>query len=187
MNGRIVFLLEEPSMKEFLERLLPRFFPGLLFQCVPHEGKSDLDKSIKRKLLAWREPNVRFVIVRDNDNANCIQVKQQILQWCREAGREDTLVRLVCQELEGWYLGDLAALELAYPGNRINTERNRSKYRNPDEWQKPSVEVGRMIDEFQKFDGARRIAPILSEENNTSHSFGVFLQGVRRLARQMGY
>lgn len=72
MNGCIVFLLEEPSMKALLEGMLPRLFPGLNFQCVSHEGKSDLDKSIPRKLRAWREPGVRFIIVRDNDNANCI-------------------------------------------------------------------------------------------------------------------
>ncbi|XEQ91738.1 hypothetical protein SCACP_05460 [Sporomusa carbonis] len=44
MKGRIVFLLEELSMKELLEGLLPRLFPGLVFQCVPHEGKTDLDR-----------------------------------------------------------------------------------------------------------------------------------------------
>jgi len=63
MKGRIVFLLEELSMKELLEGLLPRLFPGLVFQCVPHEGKTDLDRSIATKLRAWREPGVRFIIV----------------------------------------------------------------------------------------------------------------------------
>ncbi len=43
---RIVFLLEESSMGDLLEVLLPRLFPGLYFQCVPHEGKQDLEKSI---------------------------------------------------------------------------------------------------------------------------------------------
>ena len=54
---RIVFLLEEFSMEGFLEVLLPRFFPDLSFQCVPHEGKQDLEKSIPRKLRAWRDPD----------------------------------------------------------------------------------------------------------------------------------
>ena len=44
--NRIVFLLEEDSMRTLLEGVLPRLFPGLLFQCVPHEGKQDLEKSI---------------------------------------------------------------------------------------------------------------------------------------------
>lgn len=54
--SKIVFLLEEYSMKVFLEALLPRHFPGLNVQCVSHEGKKDLEKSIPRKLRAWREP-----------------------------------------------------------------------------------------------------------------------------------
>ena len=44
--GRMVFLLEEQSMKELLDGLLPRLFPGLNFLCVPHEGKKDLERSI---------------------------------------------------------------------------------------------------------------------------------------------
>lgn len=75
MSGRVIFLLEEPSMKAFLLEFLPRLVPGWRheehFLLVPHEGKSDLDKSIPRKVKAWREPGVRFVIVRDNDGADC--------------------------------------------------------------------------------------------------------------------
>jgi len=62
---KLVFLLEERSMKEFLRGLLPRILPaGCEFQLIPHEGKSDLEKSIPRKLRAWLEPEVRFVVVR---------------------------------------------------------------------------------------------------------------------------
>ena len=59
--SRVVFLLEEYSMKILLEALIPRLVPSLPFLCVPHEGKQDLEKSIPRKLRAWREPGVRFV------------------------------------------------------------------------------------------------------------------------------
>ena len=43
---RIVFLLEEDSMKVLLEGLLPRLMPDLTFQCLAHEGKQDLEKSV---------------------------------------------------------------------------------------------------------------------------------------------
>jgi hypothetical protein len=39
--NRLVFLVEEYSMKVLLEGLLPRLFPDLPFQCIPHEGKQD--------------------------------------------------------------------------------------------------------------------------------------------------
>lgn len=91
MMGRIVFLLEEPSMKLLLQGLLPRLFPGWVefehFVCIAHEGKSDLDRSIPVKLKAWRFPYDRFVIVRDNDNANCVDLKARLLAMCGASGR----------------------------------------------------------------------------------------------------
>ena len=91
-------------MKVLLDGLLPRVVPDLSFQCISHQGKNDLEKSIPRKLRAWREPGVRFVILRDNDGAHCVGLKELLLKICRDAGREDTLVRIVCEELEAWYL-----------------------------------------------------------------------------------
>ena len=48
--SRIIFLLEEYSMKVLLDGLLPRLVPGLQFLCVPHEGKSELEKSVPKML-----------------------------------------------------------------------------------------------------------------------------------------
>ena len=191
MQGRIVFLIEEPSMKFLLDRLLPRLLPGLIegehFQCVAHEGKSDLDRSIPRKLAAWREPGVRFVIVRDNDNAVCVEIKTRMCKLCGEAGRPDTLIRLVCQELESWYLGDLKALAAAFDQAKANTPAQRKRFVDPDAWQKPSVEVKRLVPRFQKISGARAMGDQLDVLRNRSRSFQVFASGVRRVAAEMGH
>lgn len=191
MNGRIIFLLEEPSMKILLEGLLPRFLPGLTapehFQCVPHEGKSDLDRSISRKLRAWREPSVRFVVVRDNDNANCTDLKQRLARACAEAGRPDTLIRLVCQELESWYLGDVGSLTTVFSDIGVSTAVLRKRFADPDVWQKPSAELKRIAPSFQKLSGARAMSAILSAHENRSTSFRTFAAGVRRVAVEMGY
>lgn len=187
MTGRVVFLLEEPSMRDLLEILLPRLFPHWQpmqhFQCVPHEGKSDLDRSIPRKLKAWKEPGVRFVVVRDNDAADCIDVKRRLARLCSDAGRPDTLVRLVCQELESWYVGDLQALAAAFPGCAVDTPANRKRYDDPDRLRKPSAEMDRLVPMFQKRSGARAMAAQLSADRNRSRSFQVFVEGVARLAR----
>lgn len=191
MKGRIIFLLEEPSMKALLDGLLPNLLPGLKegehFQCVKHEGKSDLDKSIPIKLKAWRIPNDRFVIVRDNDSADCVEQKAKFVTMCNENGRPDTLIRLVCQELESWYIGDLAALAAAYPNHDVDTPRLRKRFSDPDTWQKPSTELARLVPPFQKISGARAIAPHLLTSRNKSHSFQIFIEGVRRMAESMGY
>ncbi|WP_425059916.1 DUF4276 family protein [Sporomusa carbonis] len=151
------------------------------------KGKRIWTGSIATKLRAWREPGVRFIIVRDNDNAVCPAIKDRIYQACCDAGRPDTVVRLACQELESWYIGDLSALAKAYGVNGVDTPGNRKRYANPDGWQKPSVEVQRLIPAFQKLDGARRIAPHLLPGNNASHSFRIFLAGISRVAAEMGY
>ena len=127
--SRLVFLLEERSMKVLLEGLLPKLFPDLSFLCVAHEGKNDLDKSIPRKLKAWREPGVRFVVLRDNDNVDCLQLKKKLNNLCKEGRRADTLVRIACQELEAWYFGDPNALAEAFEKDGIREICNRSKFR----------------------------------------------------------
>lgn len=187
MPGRIIFLLEEPSMRVLLDAWLPRIFPGWIdgehFQCIAHEGKTDLDRSIPRKLTAWRIPGDRFIIVRDNDSANCVDIKNRLQKLCEQSGRPDTVVRLVCQELESWYLGDLAALAAAFQAPKIDNASNRKKYLDPDGWQKPSVEVKRLAPTFQKTSGARSIASHLDPATNRSQSLQVFISGVQRAAR----
>lgn len=191
MKGRVIFLLEEPSMKILLDGLLPRLLPGWIegqhFQCVKHEGKSDLDRSIPRKLSAWRIPGDRFVIVRDNDSADCIKMKARLQALCELNGRPETLVRLVCQELESWYVGDLQALALAFENPKLDTHALRKRFAAPDTWEKPSVEVSRLVASFQKGSGARAMASCLRASGNLSRSFQVFVDGVRRVAEEMGY
>ena len=107
-------------MQVLLDGLLPRLFPDLPFLCVPHKGKRDLERSIPRKLRAWREPGVRFAVIRDNDGGDCEQLKAKLKQLCNQNGRADTLIRIACQELEAsdWRLsaaqpGILSGHELA--------------------------------------------------------------------------
>lgn len=178
--SRLVFLLEERSMKTLLEGLLPRLVPGLPFICVPHEGKQDLEKSIPRKLRAWRESGVRFVILRDNDGADCHDLKKRLLALCDEAGRPDSLVRIVCQELEAWYFGESSALADAFAKAKINGIEKQARYRDPDAILKPSRELPNLIPEFQKVSGARRMAQALNRNGNISHSFQVFMDAVDR-------
>ena len=183
---KLVFLVEEPSMADLLDGLLPRLFPALRFQCIPHDGKQDLERSIPRKLRAWREPGVRFVVARDQDSADCRRVKENLAMLCRNAGRPDTLVRVVCRELEAWYVGDPQALVQAFPESRRRPlrELNHARYRDPDTVVRPSEAIAKQIPEFQKRLGARRMASYLSRKNR-SRSFQVFPEGVEGLHASM--
>ena len=123
---KLIFLLEERSMKIVLDRILPLILPdGVEFRTIPHEGKSDLKKSIPVKLRGWNEPGVKFVIVHDQDANDCILLKNELREVCRQGGKE-CLIRIVCRELEAWYWGDINAIEKAY-GVNLNRIKNKRK------------------------------------------------------------
>lgn len=169
-------------MEAVLTYFLPRLLPAeVSFQIIAHSGKSSLEKSLPRKLRGWREPGVHFVVVRDNDGADCLKIKANLREICVKAGRPDTLLRLACQELEAWFLGDLAAVGRAFSRDNLARLQNNSKYRDPDTLLKPSLELKALLPGYQKVNGARNIAPLLNIDKNTSVSFKVFVQGVRKL------
>jgi hypothetical protein len=177
--SRLVFLLEEYSMKVLLDALLPRFFPGLPFLCVPHEGKQDLERSIPRKLQAWREPGARFIVVRDNDDGDCRTIKQRLMGLC--LARPDTVVRIACQELEAWYLGDPAALAEAFGDARLAQIGQRARFRDPDDVVQPARALEELVPSFQKVSGARLLGPLLDPARNRSGSFRALMDAVQRL------
>lgn len=73
-------------MKCFLDGLLPRLLPaGMQFLTIPHEGKADLQKSLIAKLQGWNEPNVKFVVVQDQDSNDCKELKEKLLDLCKNS------------------------------------------------------------------------------------------------------
>ena len=180
--GRVVFLLEEYSMKALLDGLLPRLFPQLVFQCVPHDGKGDLEKSIPRKLRGWREPGVRFVVVRDNDREDCLDLKRSLRELCAVRPEQDCLIRIACQELEAWYLGEPDALADAFKKESLRRIGSRARFRKPDAVHYPARALSRLVPQYQKISGARALAGRLTREGNRSPSFQAMLDGVERLA-----
>ena len=84
--NRVVFLLEEASMRDLLNGLLPRLYPDLTFLCLAHEGKSDLERSIPRKLRACALSSSKIMmatIAYVSNSASCNFVGQQVgrTQW----------------------------------------------------------------------------------------------------------
>ena len=168
-------------MQGFLDIFLRRLYPDLQFHCVPHNGKTHLDRNIVHTLREWRVPGDRFVIVRDNDGGDCYALKERLRDLCRQGRREDTLIRIVCQELEAWYLGEPEAMADAFGEERLRNIGRQAAYRNPDSRPKPSWDMERLTPRFEKSSGARRMAQHLTREGNRSQSFAVFLDGIERL------
>lgn len=185
--GRVVFLLEEPSMKAFLDEYLPRAFPDLPFLCVRHDGIKDLEASIPRKLRAWREPGVRFVVLRDNHGADCKTVKRRLISLCEQGNRKDSLIRIVCQELESWHLGSPEALAAAFESPALVKRASQHKFADPDRLTNAAQEMGRLVTGFRKIDGARRMGRAMPTDSTISRSksFQVFCNGLSRLVSGM--
>lgn len=176
----LVFLVEEKSMKCFLDGILPRILPeGVLYITIAHEGKSDLQKSIPHKLRGWTTPDVKFVIVQDQDSNDCRKLKQRLVELCENSGKE-VLVRIACHELEAWYFGDMNAVSQAYHKD-LESIKRKKLYRVPDNIINPKKELQKILPEHQQILGAKKIAAYIDVGNNSSTSFNVFVEGVQRL------
>lgn len=178
----VIFLVEEPSMKEFLKVILPKVLPdGVYFRIIPHEGKQDLEKSIPKKLRAFQQPETHFVVLMDQDSNDCHVLKRRLLELCQEGGRENCLVRIVCHELEAWFLGDLEAVGQAFSKDTLVRRQREAKFREPDRLANPAQVLKTLVPEYQKVSGAREISKHLKLTENESHSFTVFLKGLKEV------
>ena len=182
----IVFFLEERSAGEMLNKLLPRLLPqeAFSFQCIFFEGRQSLQKRLPVKLRGWKIPKTSFVVLHDQDRADCKELKEQLVGLCREANKPRTLVRISCQELESWYLADLNAVEQGLGISNLARHQNKAKFRNPDSQQSPAKILKDLTrGKYQKVTGSRAIAPYLDLDNTRSSSFRNFISGVRQLAQ----
>lgn len=183
MIARIVFFLEEPSAEAMLAGVMPKILPeDMQYQCVVFSGKGDLEKRLGRRLRAWQEPNVCFVVVRDQDSGDCRMIKQRLMEICRHSRRENVIVRIACRELESWYLADLAAVEAGLGISGLARSQGKRKFRDPDQLRSPSREMQILTaGRYQKVLGSRAIGPHLDVGNGRSNSFRVFIEGIRRI------
>lgn len=190
MSYDLIFLLEEPSIKNVLDQLLPQVIPTeITYICIPHQGKQDLANSIPKKIKAFEyAPKTKFIIVHDQDSHDCKILKSKLLEICQQAGKTEVLIRIICHELESWFLGDLAAVEKAYnlKPNSLIKKQSKQKYRDPDQLNSAKQELKKLINEYsaEYYPGthSKAIAPHLSLIENKSRSFQVFLESLKKLA-----
>ncbi|VVH63956.1 hypothetical protein BSPWISOX_2438 [uncultured Gammaproteobacteria bacterium] len=182
----LVCFTEEKSAKEMLQVVLPKILPSnyCLSQIIPFEGKSDLDKQIEKKLKNYNTPDTVFLILRDQDNAICTEIKNQLLKKIQSSGRENvSIVRIACHELESFYLGDLLAVEQAFGLDNISKKQEKNKYKDPDNLSNAKQELKKLVSNYQPISGSKLIAPCLNLGNNInkSTSFNTLLSGVQKL------
>jgi predicted ATP-dependent endonuclease of OLD family len=188
----LVVLVEGETETIVLRALLEKLdIPRDRVTIIEHEGVSSLEKSLPRKLRGWTDPSAKFLIMRDNDNGDCLARKAKLEGIIAGAGKKDrTVVRIVCQEIEAWFLGDPKALEAA--GFLKKDARPKLLKRDPDCVVKPSKELEGLVRRYsknrgyQKKSGAMKIANHLNIEQNKSLSFKHAVASIKQLARSYG-
>lgn len=198
----IEFLVEEPSIEAAFRNLLPRMLPAKTsYRILVFQGKDDLLKQLPARLRAyasWINDEYRIVVTVDEDRQDCHTIKNQLEKICAQSGlitktriRKpgfQVLNRIIIEELEAWFIGDINAILQAYP--RVpNTFSNWKKFRDPDAvpggtWKSLEQSLqryGYFTGGYAKIQAAREISAHMDPLNNRSKSFQVFRDGLLAL------
>jgi hypothetical protein len=181
---------EEASIKSVFDIILPKILPEkVFFSIYKHQGKYDLEQAITRTIPSISKiPGSKILIVRDQDNENCETTKKHLVDLLNDCCHCKYFVRIVCRELESWFLGDLAAIEKAYKRFKATKYLNNAKLRNVDRMVTPHKYLLEIIPEFSeketlpKIETALKIAPFMNLKNNKSKSFNHTIDAIKKLA-----
>ena len=182
-------LVEEPSMEAALDELLPRIVPDHSFKLHVHQGKTDRLRKVEQRVRAYARmtwPDLCVVVVVDRDDDDCHALKRRLTDACTSAGC-DALCRIAIEELEAWFFGDVPAMRAAYPKVPASLAR-QAKFRDPDAitggtWEaleRVLARAGYYGSGMPKVEVARRIAVHMDPHENSSRSFQVLVEGLRR-------
>ena len=195
------FLVEEPSMESALNNLLPKILDLNTdsYSIRTFQGKFDLLSKLPQRLQGYKQyltENDRIAVLVDRDNDDCIKLKQKLEKFALDAqlttkssvgaaGLFIVLNRIVIEELESWFLGDLYAIKFAFP-DISNNYVTKNKNLNPDEIPKPSKKLELVLQRYQyyingmpKIEVAEKISEHMIPQRNKSKSFQVFYSGLR--------
>ncbi len=193
----IEFLLEDPSAQAALDRFLPKLIqPPHTFATHAFHGKSDLLKNLPMRLKGYaarfkhdnQTKDWRIIVMINSNGADCRSLKKRIVGDAEAAGVAHLVIaRIVVQELEAWYFGDVKAIRTVYPKIFMNL-LNRRKYRDPDAipggtWKA----LDRLLKDSGYAKGLRKLADAeaiggrLDPDRNSSPSFRVFVSAIRRI------
>ncbi len=181
----LVCLLEEASAEELLKTICRKILPpGMQTRFIAFEGKQDLEKQVEKRLKNWLNTDSLFLIMRDQDTADCRKIKQNLLKKVAAAGKASrSCVRIACHELESFYLGDLAAVDMGLQLHGLARQQNKKKFRQPDSLENPAQELKKLTrGVYQKIAGSRAISNCLSlDGTNRSRSFNTLIAGLKKL------
>ncbi len=193
------FLVEEASLESALSQLLPKILQSAVTSKIhAFRGKTDLLAKLPNRLKgyqAWLPADWKIVILIDKDLEDCLKLKQQleimaissglITKSSAQKGKSfQVLNRIVIEELEAWFFGDVEAIHQAYPKVSPNLA-TQQKFRDPDAikggtWEaleRVLRKVGYHLGGLEKYKASSEISQYMNPELNRPTSFKVFYRG----------
>jgi hypothetical protein len=198
--------VEEPSAEAAMFILMPRIIGADHSYRVYNLGdKSRLKRELPKRLQSYRGmamDQIRIVALIDRDGDDCVALKAELEDMAAKAhlptraNRSLNKVipvmdtRIIIEELEAWFIGDVPALKAAYPKVPATLDK-QAAFRNPDAvaggtWEALERQLqknGYHLGGLAKIKLARDVAPHMDPERNRSSSFRRFRDALRELAR----
>lgn len=190
-------LVEDASGEIFLNRIVPKIIDATThtFNTVSYRGLSDLLNNLPRALKgygkSWQGYEFAVIVVCDLDRKCLKQFRQQlfeILNTCQP--QPATRFCIAVEEGEAWLLGDIAAIEKAYPHAKsavLKTYKNDSICGTWEKLADALYKGGAASLKLQnpgaeKCVWAEKITPYMNIDTNQSPSFQYFRDNLRRIA-----
>lgn len=194
------FLVEEPSIECVLINIVPKILnPDISFAVHVFQGKQDLLNKLPNRLRGYRGwiPNDSIIVILiDKDREDCHLLKKQLEDISRSSGlftktapdernsKFQVINRILIEELESWFFGDVDALSSAFP--RIPKHLGtKSSYSNPDSIQNTASVLEALLKRhgyypagMPKIEVASAISSFMVPEHNRSTSFQAFRSGL---------
>ena len=194
------FYVEEPSLELALTQLLPKILPSnVTYNIHAYGGKEDFFKKVPNRLKGYQPslpPDWKIVVLIDEDRENCRELKEKLeimaisaglipKSSCQKDKSFQVLNRIVVEELEAWFFGDVEAIRQAYP--KVSPHLAKQKgYRDPDAIKGGTSEaLERVLKKagyhqggLQKKKASSDISQYMNPKSNRSKSFKVFYQGL---------
>ncbi|WP_169312361.1 DUF4276 family protein [Methanoplanus limicola] len=146
----IDFFTEEESAKIILDEILPQILPhDIEWNVYSFRGKKDMLGKLLFRLRAYHHTPLAFrkvVVLIDSDHQDCIELKSELEQIAAKAGLPTktsgcesfrVVNRIVVEELEAWFFGDVQALSSAYSSVPKSLSGRRG-YEFPDKIHDPA-------------------------------------------------
>ncbi|MCT7964494.1 DUF4276 family protein [Laspinema sp. D1] len=202
----IEVLVEEPSAEAALKSLLPKLLGSRARHKIINFGsKSKLLKVLGQRLAAYaarinKGENLRIIVLVDRDQDDCQDLKNKLEVIAVQAGLTTksnpdaqgqfmVVNRIVIEELESWFIGDIQALRRSF-SSLPSISPTSSPFRNPDNggsWEalhRFLKKHGIYKSSYPKIEAARKIASQMNINENRSPSFQCFKAGIEALLSQ---